>query len=164
MFANITIRAAGSLARFGGFRVFSLAVLFGSLGSLAEAKTPSLTAAPAFRTKGIASWYAESRLTSTGERYRAGAMTAAHPTLPFGTLVAVRNLKNGKIALVRINDRGPYKKGRIIDLSRAAADRLAMLSDGLALVELRIVRSTPQLFSSLSSTPHPVVRRGPVPF
>ncbi|QSR85380.1 septal ring lytic transglycosylase RlpA family protein [Methylacidimicrobium sp. B4] len=164
MFANLTFRAAGSLARCGGFRLLSLAVLFGSLGPLAEAKTFPVPAAPALRTKGIASWYAESRFTSTGERYRPGAMTAAHPTLPFGTLVAVRNLKNGKIALVRINDRGPYKKGRIIDLSRAAADRLGMLSDGLALVELRIVRSTPRLFSSATGTLRPVSRRGPVPF
>ncbi|WP_196799463.1 septal ring lytic transglycosylase RlpA family protein [Verrucomicrobium sp. 3C] len=104
---------------------------------------------PAFRAKGIASWYDESRFTSTGERYRAREFTAAHPSLPFGTMVAVRNLKNGRVVLVRINDRGPHKGGRIIDLSRAAASRLGILSEGLAPVELRIVPPSPKPFSFL---------------
>ncbi len=163
MFAKLTSRATGSLSRLGAFRLFSVALLFGSVGSVAKAKPLPASGAPVFRAKGIASWYDESRLTSTGERYRASAMTAAHPNLPFGTLVAVRNLRNGKIAVVRINDRGPYKGGRIIDLSRAAAGRLGMLSDGLAPVELRIVSSS-QLLSSWSGPSRPVVRRGPVPF
>ena len=164
MFTNHTAGAAGSRSRLGGFLVFSLAGLFGSLGSSADAKSLSAHAAPALRATGIASWYDESRFTSTGERYRADTMTAAHPTLPFGTKVSVRNLKNGKSVVVRVNDRGPYKKGRIIDLSRSAAGRLGMLSDGLAPVELRIVSASPRFLSSMSGSSREAVRRGPVPF
>ncbi|CAB4243257.1 protein of unknown function [Methylacidimicrobium sp. AP8] len=139
--------ASAFLSRQAGFRFFSAALLFASPASVSKAKPVPSPAASAFRAKGIACWYGESRITSSGERFRANAMTAAHPTLPFGTIVAVRNLKTGRTAVVRINDRGPFKKGRIIDLSRAAADRLGMLSDGLAPVELRILPSFPrQLF------------------
>jgi rare lipoprotein A len=71
------------------------------------------------------------------------AMTAAHPVLPFGTQVRVRRLKTGQAVTVRINDRGPFVKGRIIDLSYAAAKQLGMLADGLAKVHLRVVASKP---------------------
>ncbi|MGD9895941.1 MAG: septal ring lytic transglycosylase RlpA family protein [Candidatus Methylacidiphilaceae bacterium] len=164
MFAKLTLRTATALSRTNGFRIFSVTLLFGSLGSLAQAKARPAPSVPVFRAKGVASWYDESRFTSSGERYRAGNMTAAHPSLPFGTLVAVRNLKNGRIAVVRINDRGPYKGCRILDLSRAAATRLGMLSDGLAPVELRIVSSSPKLLSSLGASSRRAERRGPVPF
>ncbi|WP_338116737.1 septal ring lytic transglycosylase RlpA family protein [Vandammella animalimorsus] len=90
---------------------------------------------------GVASWYGRQfhgRLTANGERYNMNALTAAHRSLPFGTKVCVRSLVNGKEVLVRINDRGPYSGRRIIDLSRAAAERLGMVSLGLKNVSLWI--------------------------
>ena len=92
---------------------------------------------------GIASYYAleaHGRLTASGERYDMYKLTAAHRTLPFGTIVRVTNLKNGKSVLVRINDRGPGIKGRIIDLSYEAARRLGILEAGLVRVRLEVVR------------------------
>ncbi len=89
--------------------------------------------------RGIASWYGpgfHGRFTASGERYDMDAMTAAHQSLPFGTVVEVRNLDNGKTARVRINDRGPFMKGRILDLSRAAAKALGIFGPGTAPVEL----------------------------
>ena len=79
--------------------------------------------------QGSASWYGDkfhNRLTANGERYNMNAMTAAHRTLPFGTMVLVKNTATGEMVTVRINDRGPYIKGRIIDLSRAAAQKLGI--------------------------------------
>ena len=90
---------------------------------------------------GVASFYADSlhgNVTASGEKYDRRAMTAAHPTLPFETRVKVTNLDNGRSAWVRINDRGPYSEGRIIDLSRAAAKRLRFTEEGTARVRLEI--------------------------
>ena len=92
--------------------------------------------------RGGASWYGiqfHQRKTANGERFDMTALTAAHRTLPFNTLVCVRSLVNGREVLVRINDRGPYAAGRIIDLSRAAANALEMLSVGIKPVALSIV-------------------------
>ncbi len=91
---------------------------------------------------GVASWYGgkfHGRLTSSGEVFDTNEMTAAHRTLPFGTLVKVTNLDNGKSAMVKINDRGPFVDGRIIDLSRAAAEQIDMIGTGIAPVSLDIV-------------------------
>lgn len=86
---------------------------------------------------GRASWYGtESRVTATGGTYNPSAFTAAHRTLPFGTKVRVTHLANQRSVTVVINDRGPYKKGRIIDLSRAAAAQLGMLASGTASVKV----------------------------
>jgi rare lipoprotein A len=84
---------------------------------------------------GIASVYSDTQ-TASGERMNAGAMTAAHRTLPFGTRVTVRNNHNGRAVVVRINDRGPFVRGRVIDLSPAAARAIGL--DGLAQVSLRV--------------------------
>ncbi len=92
--------------------------------------------------EGIASYYADEydgRPTSSGETYDMHAMTAAHRTLPFGTMVRVTNIENGKSVDVRINDRGPFKAGRIIDLSLEAAQRLDMIGPGTAPVRLEIL-------------------------
>jgi len=89
------------------------------------------------REVGIASWYGmpfHGRKASTGERYDMNAMTAAHPTMPLPSYARVRNLANGREVVVRVNDRGPFHGGRIIDLSRAAARKLGF--GGLALVEV----------------------------
>jgi rare lipoprotein A len=92
---------------------------------------------------GQAGWYGNryhGRKTASGERFDQDALTAAHRTLPFGTVVQVKNLTNGRTVDVRINDRGPFgRKTRIIDLSRAAARALDMERAGVAPVELRIV-------------------------
>ena len=92
-----------------------------------------------FRQNGIASWYGEDfhgRKTSNGEIYNMYAMTAAHKTLPLGTYVRVHNLENNRAAEVRINDRGPFVHGRIIDLSYAAAKDLGLVGPGTARVEI----------------------------
>lgn len=85
----------------------------------------------AFAQCGHASWYALTSKTASGERMNPAAMTAAHRSLPFGTKLKVTNRKNGKTVLVRINDRGPFIKGRVIDLSKAAARELGFVSSGV---------------------------------
>ena len=92
---------------------------------------------------GNASWYGREfhgKVTASGERFNMNRFTGAHKTLPFGTVVEVKNLDNGKTTTVEINDRGPYRGNRIIDLSYSAAKNLGMLSTGLATVGLRIVK------------------------
>ncbi len=95
---------------------------------------------PKIAEKGKASFYADffqGRQTSNGETFRQRKLTAAHRTLPFGTKVRVKNLRNGKTVKVRINDRGPFVDGRVIDLSRKAARKLGMIDDGVVPVELK---------------------------
>lgn len=93
--------------------------------------------------KGKASWYGgkfHGRKTASGERYNQWAMTAAHKKLPFGTHVRVTNLNNGRWCIVRINDRGPFVWGRVIDLSAAAAKQIGVYSAGIAPVRLDVPR------------------------
>jgi len=95
--------------------------------------------AKGFRQEGIASWYGRDfhgRKTSSGEIYDMHAMTAAHKTLPLGTYVRVRNLSTNREVEVRVNDRGPFVRGRIIDLSYAAAKQMEMVGPGTAPVEV----------------------------
>jgi rare lipoprotein A len=92
-----------------------------------------------FEQTGVASWYGKDfhgRKTSNGEVYDMYGMTAAHKTLPLGTFVRVRNLENGKSVDVRVNDRGPFARGRIIDLSYSAAKRIGMVGPGTARVNV----------------------------
>ncbi len=92
---------------------------------------------------GKASYYgreAHGKATASGEKFNMNAYTAAHKTLPFGTKVRVTNLTNDKSVVVRINDRGPFVAGRIIDLSYAAAKKIKMLDAGVADVELVVVK------------------------
>jgi rare lipoprotein A len=101
-----------------------------------------LASASGFVERGIASWYGpgfHKERTSTGEPYDMYAMTAAHKTLPLPCYARVTNLRNGHSVVVYINDRGPFKEGRIVDLSYTAAAKLDMLRDGTAMVELRVV-------------------------
>ena len=96
-----------------------------------------------YKETGIASYYAskfQHRKTASGERFDNDSMTAAHKTLPFGTQVIVKNINNEKSVKVRINDRGPFVKGRIIDLTRVAFSKIANLDDGLAKVEITVAR------------------------
>jgi rare lipoprotein A len=83
---------------------------------------------------GRASWYALHSRTASGERMNPAAMTAAHRTLPFGTRIKVTNRNNGKSVVVRINDRGPFVKGRVLDLSRGAARQLGFVKSGHAAI------------------------------
>lgn len=96
----------------------------------------------ALTEEGIASYYADDfhgRKTSNGEIFDMNGMTAAHRTLPFNTKVQVTNLQSGKSVIVRINDRGPFKDDRIIDLSLAAAKAVEMIGTGTARVRLQVV-------------------------
>lgn len=91
---------------------------------------------------GVASWYGPGfagRPTASGEPFRPGRRTCAHPTLPFGTVLRVERTDTGQRVRVVVNDRGPYVRGRIVDLSRRAARRLGMIDDGIAQVELVVV-------------------------
>lgn len=91
---------------------------------------------------GIASYYGRrfhGRPTASGERFDMHALTAAHRTLPFGSLVEVTNPRNGRSVIVRVNDRGPFVRGRTIDVSRAAAEQLGMISRGHARVDLALL-------------------------
>lgn len=92
--------------------------------------------AAAFQQCGKASWYKLGGVTANGERSNPDGLTAAHKTLPFGTLVTVTNLANGKSVTVRINDRGPYAKGRVIDVTRAAAAELGFIRKGVTRVQV----------------------------
>ncbi len=90
--------------------------------------------------QGVASWYGpdfHGKRTATGETYDMHAMTGAHPTLPLPAWVRVTNLQNGRSVVLRLNDRGPFSRNRIIDVSRAAAEQLGMIQSGTAMVEVR---------------------------
>ena len=105
-----------------------------------------LKSAHGYTETGTASWYGprfHGQKTSSGERYNQRALTAAHRLLPLGSTVNVVNLKNGHSVRVRINDRGPFARSRIIDLSRAAAERLDMLRSGIASVRIQSVGAVP---------------------
>lgn len=96
-----------------------------------------------FLQQGIASWYGpgfHGRRSASGEPFNQNAMTAAHRTLPFGTQVRVTNLRTGASVIVRINDRGPFTRGRVIDLSRAAAGEIGMLGSGVAPVKVEVLQ------------------------
>jgi rare lipoprotein A len=90
-------------------------------------------------SRGKASFYWHGSKTASGERFNPGGMTAAHRTLPFGTKVRVTNMRNKRSVVVRINDRGPFIKGRIIDVSRGAAQQLGMIGQGVAPVEMAVL-------------------------
>lgn len=111
--------------------------------------------------RGKASWYGpgfQGRRTANGERYDMHTMTAAHKTLPFGTVVRVRSLHTGQEVDVRINDRGPYRAGYVIDVSRSAAQALGLLELGVKDVVLQVPSSTPTLATIAAPQarqPHP---------
>ncbi len=107
------------------------------------------------KERGIASWYGDDFhgwVTASGEIYDMHALTAAHRTLPLGTVVRVRNVVNGRQVTIRINDRGPYVKGRILDLSYKAAQELNMVRDGVSAVYLEVISH--QGLESLASDHH----------
>ncbi len=109
---------------------------------------------PNYDETGVASWYGpgfHGNKTATGEIYDQHGLTAAHPTLPLPSIVRVTNLENGRTALLRINDRGPFAKNRIIDLSKASADRLGVIGNGTARVRVQFMDQQTQQYVSVSS-------------
>ena len=126
-------------------RIIIFVVLSGFLfvGSCSVSKNKNEFAKYEFYQKGEASWYGpgfNGKKTASGEIFDMNKFTAAHRKLPFGTKVKVMNLNNNKSVVVRINDRGPYKKDRIIDLSRKAAIQIGLIKDGLAPVKIFILK------------------------
>ncbi len=99
--------------------------------NVAETKTAS---------QGLASFYTEGTQTASGEKFDTHDLTAAHPTLPFGTRLRVTNVASGKSVTVRVNDRGPYVPGRVVDVSYSAAETLGMVGSGIAKVKLDVVQ------------------------
>ncbi len=115
-----------------------------------EAATVPADAKPLFEETGLASWYGppfHNRQAANGEIYNMHAFTAAHRTLPLGTIVRVTNLKTGDSAIVRITDRGPFIRGRIIDLSLAAAKKVDVWRAGVASVRLEVLKTPARLDS-----------------
>jgi rare lipoprotein A len=91
-------------------------------------------------SQGVASFYTEGTQTASGEKFNTHELTAAHPTLPFGTKLRVTNVTSGRSVTVRVNDRGPYVAGRVVDVSYSAADALGMVGRGIAKVKLDVVQ------------------------
>ena len=124
----------------------ALAVLALLAGACAGTNRPAATP-PDLAEVGEASWYGieeRGRPTASGEPMDPGALTAAHRTLPFGTIVEVRNVETGAAVQVRINDRGPFVRSRVIDLSHEAARRLGILEKGVAQVRLTVANLPPR--------------------
>lgn len=117
----------------------AIMIVFAGVGGYAVTRTDAAAAT----YSGRASWYGSQfhgRKTASGERFNMNAMTAAHRSLPFGTRVRVTNKRNGRSVVVRINDRGPFSGGRILDVSKAAANRLGLIATGTAPVTLQVLR------------------------
>ncbi|MBU2876184.1 MULTISPECIES: septal ring lytic transglycosylase RlpA family protein [Alteromonadaceae] len=117
-----------------------------------------LTTGKGYVKQGIASWYGQKfhgHLTANGEVYNMFAMSAAHKTLPLPSIVKVTNIENGKIAVVRVNDRGPFHHNRIIDLSYAAAMKIGVLDTGTAHVKVEVMHVDQNGMLTVGNTPAP---------
>jgi rare lipoprotein A len=122
----------------------SMAMGCGRKPARATLPPPLKTVAKGWTEDGIASWYGHpyhGRKAANGETYDMNKMTAAHKTLPFGVWVEVRNKRNSRKVEVRITDRGPFVEGRIVDLSRAAAEKIDLIRPGTAPVRIRVVKT-----------------------
>jgi rare lipoprotein A len=168
--------AKPSLAATLALAVFALALPAGSAQADRPSSTPGVADITAAIGRGIAtvqegvvSWYGaqfHNRKTASGERFDSGALTMAHPSLPFGTVARVTNLRNGRSVVVRVNDRGPFVGRRIADLSEAAATEIGMLRKGLAKVRIEVLgdeetEPRPQPLTAASVEP---TLSGPAPF
>jgi rare lipoprotein A len=111
--------------------------------AVARKRTPVAStnkpAAAETASDGIASYYWQGTKTASGEKFNTNDLTAAHPTLPFGTRLRVTNVSSGQSVTVRVNDRGPFVRGRVVDVSYAAAEELGMVGGGIAKVKLDVV-------------------------
>jgi rare lipoprotein A len=125
-----------------------------------------LRTAYGFVERGIASWYGpdfHGKRTSSGERYDMYQMTAAHKTLPIPCYVEVVNLQNGRRAVLKVNDRGPFKDNRVIDLSYVAARKLGIWQKGTGLVEVRVIDPAHPIVPNVATGPTPAVRPSRAP-
>lgn len=121
-----------------------------------------MASANGYRERGHASWYGEpfhGRKTANGETYDMNKISAAHKTLPLNTWVEVRNLDSNKVLAVRINDRGPFIRGRIIDLSREAAKEMDMLTTGVARVSVRAISEAKGRRMAMAQAKEPLANR-----
>jgi len=141
-----TLRSAGALVHRSRRACLATALVAGGCslagGHPAPLPTPSAEAAPGWTAAGIASWYGQphhGNPTASGEIFDQEAATGAHRTLPFGTRIRVENLDNGRSAILTINDRGPFVKDRILDVSRRVARELGMLGLGTARVRITVL-------------------------
>ena len=142
MKARINTKIFFSYVRTCIIPVICFAILLFLAGCSSPRNYTSETDLLGYSESGKASYYAakyQGRNTASGERFNNYSMTAAHKSLPFGTKVSVTNINNGKTVTVTINDRGPYVKGRIIDLSQAAFSKIESTDKGLAEVKIRVV-------------------------
>lgn len=124
-------------------KIFSVLILCIFVLGCIKKLPKSMEAKTGYTEKGIASWYGEEfkgKPTASGEIFDPEKMTAAHRTLPFGTIVKVTNFDNGKESLLEINDRGPFVKGRIIDCSKKGAKELGFYGAGIAKVKVEVVK------------------------
>ena len=123
--------------------LYSISIL--DLRAMALAKEKEMGGVPILRGEiwyGNASWYGSKfhgRKTSSGEKYNKNKLTAAHPTLPFNTKVLITNLKNNKSVVVRINDRGPFVKDRILDMSEEAAEKIDVKKQGIVYIKIQVL-------------------------
>jgi rare lipoprotein A len=127
---------------------FALALAVGCSVPPSKVRVPEPPASSRLNQTGIASWYGpgfHGKATASGEIYNQNELTGAHQTLPLGTRVMVTNLENGSVTEVTINDRGPFAKGRIIDLSHSAAQMLNMVGPGTAVVRVDVLESPVKL-------------------
>src|SRR5215470_11046104 len=145
---NIERRRSGVFVLFIAFTIGAPVLAFGQTpakpGAPAAAPGAALTGAVGETQSGLAAYYSRrlnGRRTASGERFNNGALTTAHQTLPFGTKVKVTNAKNNRSVVLRVNDRGPTQPGRIVDVSRAAAERLGIVRAGLTEVKLEVVEA-----------------------
>jgi len=130
-----------------GLAWLALAVVLAGCATVSPRARPTIGPAPGATEMGEASWYGaahQGRLTSSGEPFDMYKLTAAHVTLPLGTRVLVTNLRNARSVEVRINDRGPWVRGRVIDLSYAAARELGAVSAGVVAVRVRVLSVPPR--------------------
>jgi rare lipoprotein A len=136
---RIDVRLAPVLSRLPLAALLLCVLLSAACSGNRRPASPTTGSPGGFSQKGFASWYGpgfHGRRTANGERFNMNDLTAAHPSLPFGTLVEVRNPRSGRSVVVRINDRGPFAKNRVIDLSYAAAREVGVWGPGTAFVEL----------------------------
>ncbi len=124
------------------FTAFILNLLIGCSSTSAEGTNKTMAYSKSHELTGLASWYSEKfhgKRTASGERYDKDAFTAAHKSLPFGTVVRVTNTANAKTVDVKINDRGPFVKGRVIDLSQKAFEQIGNIKEGVAPIKIEII-------------------------
>ena len=148
--------------RLVAFIVMAIMLLAPVMPGDAVARAVKQRVKQAKRESGYASWYGPGflhRRTATGEWFDPKEMAAAHRTLPFGTRVRVTNLENGRRVVVRINDRGPYKKGRVIDVTPAVAKRLGFKHDGLTRVRVDVLKRPKHELRYAEEEPRDPVKR-----